>query len=311
MTCLFVGFGTIAQKHFFALNELVPDCIFYALRSSRTSDFSYSNVVNIYDWDEIPNNIDFAIISTPTNLHLDPLFKLVSLGVNIFIEKPISNSLNGLTEIIDIIKQKKLKTYVACNLRFLPALNFFDREILPKINKINEVSIYCGSYLPSWRPNKNYKEFYSAHAEKGGGVHLDLFHELDYAFWLFGSPISSHRFLTNSSNLEISAKDFAKFFLLYEDFPLSITLNYFRRDSKREMEVVTDEETYTVDVLNNKISDSKGKILFHNNEIKISDTYKLQMKYYIDYLNNNVKEFNTIESSYKVLNICLSNETKR
>jgi predicted dehydrogenase len=301
MKCLFVGFGTIAQKHYDVLNYLIPDCEIFALRSGFVSKFEKKNVVNIYSWDELPEHIDFAIISTPTHLHIDSLNKLVDLGVSIFIEKPVADKLEGLNDLIQKIKFKKIKTYVACNLRFLPVLNHFINVILPTITKINEVSIYCGSHLPSWRPND----------EKGGGVHLDLFHELDYACWLFGMPNKTHRILTSNSNLNITAKDFANFILIYNDFSIILTLNYYRKDAKRLMEVLTETETYYVDLLNNKITDSDNNILFHDSETSIIDTYKTQMEFFLDFINNKKSDFNTIEDSTKILNICLSNETKR
>jgi hypothetical protein len=77
------------------------------------------------------------------------------------------------------------------------------------------------------------------------------------------------------------------------------------------MEVVTDNETYCIDLLKNQITDSSNKVLFQDDKIKIIDTYKLQMKYFLDFLNNDVSELNSIENSYKILNICLSDETKR
>jgi predicted dehydrogenase len=311
MKCLFVGFGTIAQKHYNALNYLIPDCQFFALRSGTVAKFEKPNIINIYSWDDLPDHIDFAIISTPTHLHVDSLNKLVDLGVSLFIEKPVADKLDGLNELIQKINYKKIKTYVACNLRFLPVLNYFINIILPTISKINEVTIYCGSHLPSWRPNEDFKTFYSAHEEKGGGVHLDLFHELDYACWLFGMPNRTHRVLTNNSNLNITAKDFANYILMYNNFSIILTLNYYRKDAKRFMEVLTENETYYVDLLNNKIIDSDNNILFHDTETNIIDTYKSQMIYFLEYINNKKSDFNTIENSTKILNICLSNETKR
>ena len=88
-------------------------------------------------------------------------------------------------------------------------------------------------------------------------------------------------------------------------------MNYYRKDPKRIMEVVTDYDTYCIDLLKNQLLDSNNNILFQDQETKIIDTYKKQMKYFINYLNNCESEFNTIENSYNILNICLSNETKR
>ena len=44
----------------------------------------------------------------------------------------------------------------------------------------------CHSYLPQWR-KKNYKKSYSSNAKLGGGVSLDLSHEIDYIQWIFGN----------------------------------------------------------------------------------------------------------------------------
>jgi hypothetical protein len=124
-------------------------------------------------------------------------------------------------------------------------------------------------------------------------------------------PNRTHRVLTNNSNLNITAKDFANYILIYNDFSIILTLNYYRKDAKRYMEVLTENETYYVDLLNNKITDSDNNILFHDTETSIIDTYKSQMIYFLEYINNKKSDFNTLENSTKILNICLSNETKR
>ena len=61
---------------------------------------------------------------------------------------------------------------------------------------------------------------------------------------------------------------------MYNDFSIILTLNYYRKDAKRFMEVLTENETYYVDLLNNKITDSDNNILFHDSETSIIDTYK-------------------------------------
>ena len=98
--------------------------------------------------------------------------------------------LQGSETLVKRINQSNLLTYVACNLRFLECIQFLKERLDSQKKFVQEVNVYCGSYLPDWRPGKDYKTIYSAIKEKGGGVHLDLIHELDYIYWLFGKPLN-------------------------------------------------------------------------------------------------------------------------
>ncbi|MFX7793064.1 Gfo/Idh/MocA family oxidoreductase, partial [Acinetobacter baumannii] len=55
------------------------------------------------------------------------------------------------------------------------------------IGNLYNAFIEIGQYLPDWRPTKDYRETVSAKTELGGGVLLELSHELDYAQWILGS----------------------------------------------------------------------------------------------------------------------------
>src|SRR5690606_14944767 len=132
----------------------------------------------------------YIIISNPTFKHKETIVNLLPLGLPLFIEKPLFDKLDG-EFLLHAIKEKNLITYVACNLRFLDCLKFIKDFILGK--RINEVNIYCGSYLPDWRQGVNFREIYSANKDMGGGVHIDLIHEIDYANWIFGNPIDWRR----------------------------------------------------------------------------------------------------------------------
>jgi predicted dehydrogenase len=307
MNVLFVGFGSIAKKHFDALKILKPEAVVYALRSGKEAS-DIPGIKNIFSWKEVPSDIAFAIISNPTFKHTDTLTEIVSRNIPVFIEKPIADKLDGLDKLELQIEQMKLHTYVACNLRFLPALQYLKNEILPQCKKVNEVSVYCGSYLPDWRQGINYKENYSAREEMGGGVHLDLFHELDYMSWLFGLPSSSSGILRNRSSLNITAADFANYQLIYSDFVGSITLNYYRLDPKRTIEVVTSDGTFTADIIANKILNGKGEVIFSNSGFSIKDTYLAQMNYFLGTFDRQNLSMNTFSESLKILKICLNAE---
>ncbi len=170
-------------------------------------------------------------------------------------------------------------------------------------DKINEVNVYCGSYLPDWRPGKDFRTLYSADPGRGGGVHLDLFHELDYLVWIFGQPIKHNGTFRNVSSLNINAIDYANYVLCY---PASVILNYYRRKAKRVMEIVFSDKTWIVDLLKNEIRD-ENEILIFASEFEIMDTYKKQMSDFIEGLKSN-SPLNTLKESVEILKICLNNE---
>ena len=301
MKVLILGLGSIAKKHISALKDIEIDVDIYALRSSIDSN-QYQDVTNLFSYKELTDiDFNFCIISSPTAHHVDNIKELLSYNIPLFIEKPLFSSI-GNQKVIDKVNYNGIKTYVACNLRFLDSLNFVrETYIKDETLKVNEVNSYCGSYLPDWRPNVEYKKSYSANEDMGGGVHIDLIHEIDYMYWLFGSPEKSSKILKSVSSLDINAIDYANFILEYPTFTGSIVLNYFRRDPKRYLEIVFSEFTIYVDLIENCVF-KNNEIIFESNQ-RIIDTYKPQLEYFIDNING--KTYNDINEAYEVLKICI------
>ncbi len=306
MNILIVGLGSIAKKHISVLQALKVDFKIYALRSSKNVNIE-EGVENIFDLNEVSVDFDFAIISNPSLSHFEYIEKLAHKGIDLFIEKPAIHSLENSDKLVQLIRNTKIKTYVACNLRFHPCITFLKNKINTEILRINEVNVYCGSYLPDWRPGKDFRTVYSANASMGGGVHLDLFHELDYTIWLFGFPTKSYSLLRNSSSLNIDAIDYANYLLEYDSFTANIVLNYYRKDARRTIEIVFEDETWTIDLINNVITTKNGTILYENSNFVIADTYYNQMSYFINHLRSNTKPMNSFDESLEVLKICLVN----
>jgi predicted dehydrogenase len=303
MKILIIGLGSIGKKHVKAINSILPNAEIFALRSTINAKI-YPGITNIFYFEEIESlAFDFAIIANPTSAHKSTIAQLIPFGFPLFIEKPISSSLD-IEELVNTVTINRISTYVACNLRFLDCLKFIKENLLLFPNKrLNEVNVYCGSYLPEWRPNVNFREIYSAIPELGGGVHIDLVHELDYLYWLFGMPNKVTRVFKSQSSLAIHSFDYANYVLDYTEFCAGVVLNYYRRDSKRSLELVFEDETWHVDLLQNQIT-CNNQIIFKS-EQKISDTYQPQMKYFVDCLNENKPTFNSISNAYNVLKICL------
>ena len=139
----------------------------------------------------------------------------------------------------------------------------------------------------------------------GGGVHLDLFHELDYVTWLFGLSNKTSAVLRNVSTLNIDAVDYANYSLQYPTFTANIVLNYYRRKPKRQLEIIFENETWTIDLIKNTIINDQQEYLLQATDFQIKDTYAAQLDYFINCLKNNKEPMNGIQESLEILKICL------
>jgi predicted dehydrogenase len=301
---LIIGLGSIAKKHITSLLELIPDVEIYALRSADNSA-NVSNVLNIYDLKDSPNDVDFIIISNPTSLHASAIEQILIFNAPLFIEKPIFDKIDNNISLVNLIQEKRLKTYIACNFRFHPVIDFLKHYIQNSNKRINEVNVYCGSYLPEWRNGSNYIDSYSAKSSMGGGVHLDLIHELDYCIWLFGFPLKHSSVKRKVSQLQIDSIDYCSYNLFYENFNLSIVLNYFRVKPKRQIEIVFEDDVITCDLLNAIIINSHGQVIFEEKGFNMNDTYLKQMEYFIDHLNDDKPFMNNSNEAFDILKIAL------
>jgi len=126
------------------------------------------------------------------------------------------------------------------NLRFLPSLQRF-RDLLDEgvVGKVLSVRCEIGQYLPSWRPDNDYRQGVSAERVLGGGALLELSHELDYLRWIFGEVDWVKATLSRQSRLEIDVEDTAHLTLGFtprtdgHQLIGSVNLDFIRHDTKR------------------------------------------------------------------------------
>lgn len=307
MKVLMAGLGSIARKHIAAIRRIDERAMLFALRSGEGAG-GVEGVRDIRSLDELDGvAIDFAVVSNPTCLHAAAIRRLLVLGCPLFIEKPLSDSLD-IAGLVEEVRERKLLTYVGCNLRFLDALAFVRNHLSGTGRRLNEVNIYCGSYLPDWRPGTDFRTIYSACGAKGGGAHLDLIHEIDYACWLFGRPSGVRATFRSRSSLGIDAVDYANYCLEYEDFCAAIVLNYYRRDHRRTLELVFDDETWLVDLANNRITAGE-RVVFESGQ-RIADTYLSQMEYFCNLVRTGASaSCNDMAEAFDILTICLGTDS--
>jgi predicted dehydrogenase len=179
-------------------------------------------------------NPNVILVCSPSKFHVEQAKIAASTGAHIFIEKPISNSLDGIEELVRIVQEKNLTCMVGCNMRFHHGPTKV-KELIEKgvIGSITSATVYTGSYLPDWRPQSNYKESYSADPEQGGAL-LDCIHEIDLALWYFGPATIKSVLLQSAEPIEIETEGTADLVLQHSSGCTSnVHLSYMEKDYKR------------------------------------------------------------------------------
>ena len=234
-----IGLGSIGKRHLRLARKLRPEIKIIAVRSGKGKKVQEEKIADkiVYTIeDAINTGIQAAIIATPATFHADQALRLMNLGIHVLIEKPLSHSLENVNELLRAAGESDAVGLVGYCLRYDPAALKF-KEILAteKIGQILSVQVNCSSYLPDWRLDMDYRQSVSAKKELGGGVLLELSHELDYIRWFFGDMKSVYANIQNSGTLDIDVEDSVDMIFESEQgYFVSVHLDFNSRGTRRE-----------------------------------------------------------------------------
>lgn len=212
---LIVGLGSIGKRHLRLARELFPQADIRVLRHQKcTSTPEYSNGC----FSELDQAVEFApriaVIANPAPFHISSAQRLADAGAHLLVEKPLAASADGVAQLLESIHERRLVLLTGYNLRFLPSLQMF-RDLLEakEIGRVISVRCETGQYLPSWRPDADYRQNVTARRELGGGALLELSHEIDYLRWIFGEIENVTARISRQSTLDIDVEDTAHLIL--------------------------------------------------------------------------------------------------
>ncbi len=245
---LIIGYGSIGQRHariLCAMKKIKKVYVFSSQKIKQTD-----KVLKVSGKSYLNLNVDYIIISNPSSLHLKTI-KLIEehyKDKKILIEKPLFDKSH-------IITPKKNSYYIGYNLRFHPVIKKIKKLIHRK--EIWNVEIKQQSYLPEWRKNIKYYNSTTAKKSTGGGVLLELSHELDLAMNLFGNLNPLFAINIKKSNLKINTDDIL---LVTGVIPhhknkiiFNLSSNIFSKNLKREVIINGKNLSIIGDLVNNTI----------------------------------------------------------
>ena len=242
MKFLIAGYGSIGRRHMRNLIELGQNDIIL-LRSHKSTlpeDEIKGIPVETSIEAALAHNPDGVIIANPTALHMDIAIAAANAGCAVFMEKPLSDSLERMPELREALKKNGERFQMGFQFRFHPGLATL-KELLDNdaIGTPYSFRAEWGEYLPGWHPWEDYRQSYSARKDLGGGVLLTLSHPLDYIRWLFGDPEWIWGMNGKISELELDTDDIAEIGLrMANGLVGTIHLDYYSRPTRNGLEVI-------------------------------------------------------------------------
>ena len=261
MKALFCGLGSIGQRHLRNLRLLLGDevdVLAYRQRGGGpvlNPDMTVregailEEVYNLRSFSNLEDALneqpDMVFVTNPNSLHVPVALEAARAGCHLFMEKPVSHSLEGLDELSALVKQKNLVTFIAYQFRFHPGLQLMKRLIDDgELGNITGGHVVNGEWMPGWHPYEDYRETHPARKELGGGCLRIQTHELDYALWLFGMPRRVYAVGGHLSDLEVDVEDAVDVLLTCDHkgkpLPVHVRLDYLQRPPQRVCEVIGD-----------------------------------------------------------------------
>lgn len=270
MKVLFVGLGGVGQRHLRNLVALKPDDLqIYAYRVRRSS-FVLDDSLSIQQGESLEEKYritvfddlddawaieyDAVFVCNPSSLHVPVLRAAIEHDCNVFIEKPVSDTLDGLDSIAEKARKKGLIGYVGYQNRFHPCVKHA-RQVLKDrtVGRVVSVQVEIGENVRNWHRYEDYRTMYACRKDLGGGVILSQIHELDYLYSFFGLPKSVYAVGGKLSDLEIDVEDVVDAVAVFEQdgsaFPVSVHEDYLQAPPTRTCKVIGTAGRFEFDLL--------------------------------------------------------------
>lgn len=260
MRFLFVGLGAIGQRHLRNLKVLRGDSAqvtaFRARGEPEVFDdrnqvipglavTQHYGITLARDLDAaLAEGPDVCFVTNPSSLHLAVARAAVEAGCHLFVEKPLSDSLEGVDRLLERARALGRVATVGYQYRHHPAFRRI-RELVQSqaLGPLHFVRAEVGDYLPDYHPAEDYRRSYAAQRSLGGGVVRTQCHEIDLLVALLGMPFRVFSLGGHLSSLDIDAEDLVTSLFEFrspEGRLTTVTLHqdYLQRPKRRCLEIL-------------------------------------------------------------------------
>ncbi len=316
---LVIGFGSIGQRHYHNLVSLgYKNVSVYDVDAKKLSDVG---VRSIHSLDaKVLSTFAVVFVCNPTNLHVKTARAVLSAGCHVFIEKPLSHTSEGMTELKRAAAKAKRKAMVACNFRFNQGFELMQKILESgKLGKPLSARVVVGHDITGSRKGVDYRKAYATNKKLGGGVILDSgSHIFDYLTALFGKIVRARAEYGNVGPHPMDAEDYASISARFTSgVEASVVLDYFSVPKRHRVEVQCEKgavswdfPTSTVEWYDPKKGRMERKICYEGkskDEIR-NDMYIRELRYFFDVIQNRKPAISDILHGSEVVSMLLASK---
>jgi len=308
-----VGYGSVGKRHVNNLMKMKDTEILICTKNKDVNLLKKNHIKIFTSLEEsLKEQPDVGIVCNETSFHVKTAIQLAKHHCHLFIEKPLSDSLNNTKSLQNIIKNEKLITMVGSDMRFHKCIKKIKRIITAgNLGKIISVKAENGSFLPNWHPDEDYRISYASKKKLGGGVVLTLIHEIDYLYWFFGDVDEIFGMTGKFSDLKIDVEDLAIILLKFQkNIIAEVHLDYFQQPESRNCKIIGTKGTVQWDSNTNEVryydnSKKKWFTKFRYRNFQRNTQFVDELKYFLNCVKNKKQTMNPIHDGLNTLNISL------
>jgi len=209
-----IGLGSIGRRHLGNFHTVgVKDLTAWdadaGARNAALAQFPFANVTSTLE--AALDGAAGVVVCTPPDSHLALGRMALERGAHVMVEKPLTQTLEGVEAWLRACDAKRVRVLTAYNWRYWPPMLLAERLLKEgRIGPLRAARTEYAYHLPHHRyPGRDYRNFYMAKAAQGGGCLLDESHAIDYMRWLCGEITEVSAVVDKISSLEIDTDDIA------------------------------------------------------------------------------------------------------
>lgn len=263
-----VGTGSAGRRHAAMLRRVLPDARITAVRrpdsDSSTEPFTPLGATVVSSLDEaVAGGVDLGVVASPAPMHREAGVALLDAGAHVLIEKPLAANLADGEALARAAGAAGRPLLVGYHLRFGDTLRTVRRRIAvdDAIGQPRTFRFEVGQHLDQWRPGTDPRRSVSARDELGGGVLLELSHELDAVRDVLGEAVvvESAHLRRDGAPTDGRVETVADLELyMHDSLNGTVHLDMVAPEPFRRWSVVGDRGTIHADVLTGRVELHRG-----------------------------------------------------